>query len=64
MADQKAAPTRLDAPYGALYVGGIVTLLGLIALGAAPGFFTAVVTLGGVMLICTGLIQRAIFLSR
>jgi hypothetical protein len=64
MTEQKTAPTRLDAPYGALYAGGIVTLLGLVAVGVAPGFFTAVVAISGVMLICTGLIQRAIFLSR
>ncbi|MCR6491715.1 hypothetical protein [Cellulomonas sp. P24] len=64
MTEPKAKPTRLDAPYGALYAGGIVALLGFIAVLSSPGFFTAALAISGVMLICTGLIQRAIFLSR
>ena len=48
------------APYGALYAGALVVLVGLIASAFAPWMLTAVLVVSGVMLICTGMIQRTI----
>lgn len=48
------------APYGALYAGALLVLVGLIASVGAPWMLTAVLVVCGVLLICTGLIQRTI----
>jgi hypothetical protein len=59
-----ATETDTGPPFGLVYLGTLIAVIGLVLTLALPGALGPVAAISGVLLVCTGLVLRGLYRLR